>query len=87
MLDASFLAELAGTYEMAGIDVDVVLREDNVLQLVVLGTANELIPVRGTTFKMKDVTGATIEFLRGPDGKVNRLVRHGGTDLIAPRKK
>lgn len=87
MLDPAFLAELTGTYDMAGIDVEVVLREDNVLQLVVVGTANELIPVRGTTFKIKDVTGTTIEFLRGPDGKVNRLVRHGGTDMIAPRKK
>lgn len=87
MLDPAFLAELAGTYEVAGIDVEVVLREDNVLQLVVLGAQNELVPVRGTTFKVKDQTGVTVEFLRGADGKVDRLVRHAGDDLIARRKK
>lgn len=63
------------------------LREDNVLQFVVLGRRNDLVPVRGTTFKVKDVTGVTIEFLRGADGKVDRFVRHGGNDMIAPRKK
>jgi hypothetical protein len=87
MLDPAFLTQLTGTYDMAGIDVEIALREDNVLQFVVLGGRRDLVPVRGTTFKLKDLTGVTIEFLRGPDGKVDRLVRHGGNDMIAPRKK
>ena len=87
MLDPAFLKQLTGTYDMAGVDVEITLREDNVLQFVVLGRPNDLVPVRGTTFKVKDVTGVTIEFLRGADGKVDRFVRHGGNDMIAPRKK
>ena len=43
--------------------------------------------MRETTFKVKDLTGVTVEFLRGPDGKVDRMVQHGTTELMMPRKR
>jgi len=87
MTDPALLVQLVGTYDLAGFDFEVALREDDVLQFVFLGRQNELLPVRGTTFKVKDLTGLTFEFLRGADGKVDRLVRHAETDIVAPRKR
>ncbi|HEX2645132.1 MAG TPA: serine hydrolase [Thermoanaerobaculia bacterium] len=86
MLDPAFLKEFAGAYELAGVDAEIALREDNVLQLIRRGHAYELIPVRGTTFKIKDQASVTIEFLRDGTGKVNRFARHGETDAIATKK-
>jgi hypothetical protein len=87
MLGPAFLSQLTGIYDMGGVDVEIVLREDNVLLGVILGDPLELVPVRGTTFRVKDLTGVTVEFLRGADGKVNRMVQHGTTELMMPRKK
>lgn len=38
-------------------------------------------------FRVKDLWGVSVEFLAGPDGKVDRLAIHAGSSLIAPRKK
>jgi hypothetical protein len=86
MLDPAFLKEFVGTYELAGVDTEVALREDNVLQLIRRGNAYEMVPVQGTTFKIKNQASVTVEFLRDANGKVNRFVRHGDTDAIATKK-
>ena len=73
MRERAFLEQFVGLYEVDGIDWEVVLREDGVLQYVVLGRPRDLVPVRGTLFRVKDLTGVTIEFLKGADGRVDRI--------------
>ena len=87
MLERAFLERFVGTYEIGGIEAQVVLREDSVLQLVQIGRVSDLLPVRGTLFRIKGLTGVSVEFLAGPDGRVDRLAMHSGSSLIAPRKK
>jgi CubicO group peptidase (beta-lactamase class C family) len=89
MRDRKFLETLAGDYEVGGVPVTIAVREDNVLQYIVLGNARELIPVRGTYFRLKDLTGVAIEFMKNPSGQYDRLVyyRPGTENVIAPRKK
>jgi CubicO group peptidase (beta-lactamase class C family) len=87
MLERAFLERLVGTYELNGVDVQVVLREDNVLQWVQLGRARDLLPVRGTLFRIRDLTGVSVEFLADKSGAIDRLAVHAGSSTIAPRKK
>lgn len=87
MLERAFLEQLIGAYEIGGIDVQIVLREDGVLQLVILGKPRELVPVRGTLFRVKDMSGVTVEFLRDANGKVDRIGYYAGDNTIGPRKR
>jgi CubicO group peptidase (beta-lactamase class C family) len=89
MRDPKFLAPLAGEYDNGGVPVTIAVREDNVLQYIVLGNARELIPVRGTYFRFKDLTGVAVEFMKDPAGKYDRMAIYsvGSENLIAPRKK
>jgi hypothetical protein len=60
-----------------------------VLQYSVLGTVRELIPVRGTYFRMKDLAGSAVEFLRDQAGEVDRMAIYsaGSDSTVVPRKK
>lgn len=87
MLEQTFLQQLVGTYDIGGIDVDVVLREHGVLQLVILGRSSDLVPVRGTLFRVSDMSGVTVEFLRDDAGKVDRIGYYAGENTIGPRKQ
>jgi len=89
MRDPKFLAPLAGEYDNGGVPVTIAVREDNVLQYIVLGNARELIPVRGTYFRFKDLTGVAVEFMKDPVGKYDRMAIYsvGSENFIAPRKK
>jgi CubicO group peptidase (beta-lactamase class C family) len=82
-----FLEQLTGVYEVNGVDAEVVLREDGVLQYVQLGRPRELVPVRGTLFRIKDLTGVSVEFLKNAAGKVDRIALHADGSTIGPRKK
>jgi CubicO group peptidase (beta-lactamase class C family) len=88
MRDRTFLEKLTGEYDGVA-PVKIVLRDDNVLQFSVLGTVRELVPVRGTYFRIKDLTGSAVEFLRNPAGEVERLAIYssGSESTIVPRKK
>ena len=88
MRERTFLNALAGEYDGAA-PVSIVLRDDNVLQFSVLGNVRELIPVRGTYFRMKDLADTAVEFLRNPVGEVDRMAIYsaGSENLIVPRKK
>lgn len=87
MTERSFLERLTGTYEIAGIPREVVLREDGVLQYVVLGNVQQLVPVRGRLFRIKDISGVSIEFLTDASGKVDRMAIHSGGSVIGPKTK
>ena len=86
MLDPAFLARFVGTWEVDGIEWQVLVREDGVLQYVVLGRARDLVPVRGTLFRVKDLTGVTVEFLKGRDGGYDRIAVHADGSTIGRRK-
>jgi CubicO group peptidase (beta-lactamase class C family) len=88
MREREFLTKLTGDYD-AGATVSIVLRDDNVLQYTVLGVARELVPVRGTFFRMKDLSGSTVEFLANDAGQFDRMAIYsaGSDNAIVPRKK
>ena len=69
--------------------ITIVVRDDDVLQYSELGNVRELIPVRGTYFRMKDLRGAAVEFLRNAEGKwiAWQSTVPGAESLIVPRKK
>lgn len=89
MRDRKFLELLAGEYDDGGVTATVAVREDNVLQYIVLGNARELVPVRGTYFRIKDLTGVAVEFMRNPAGQYDRIAIYspGSENVIVPRKK
>ena len=87
MLERAFLERFVGVYDVGGVELSVRLREDGVLQTVQLGTVRDLVPVRGTLFRVKQVTGLSMEFLAAPDGTIDRLAIYSGGSTIAPRKK
>lgn len=89
MRERKFLEPLAGDYDNGGVPVTIAVREDYVLQYIVLGNARELVPVRGTYFRIKDLAGVAVEFLRDPAGQVDRMAIYspGSENVIAPRKK
>ena len=87
MTERTFLQRFTGTYDAGGIPAEVVLRDDGVLQWVRLGTARELVPVRGTLFRIKDLTGVSVEFLANDRGEIDRMATHAGSSTIARRTK
>jgi CubicO group peptidase (beta-lactamase class C family) len=89
MRDRKFLESLAGEYDNGGRPVTIAVREDNVLQYISLGNVRELEPVRGTSFRIKTLTGVVVEFMKNPAGQYDRMAIYsaGSEPLIAPRKK
>lgn len=89
MRDRKFLDALAGDYDNGGVPVTIAVREDGVLQYIVLGNVRELVPVRGTYFRIKDLAGVAVEFMRNPAGQVDRMAIYspGSENVIAQRKK
>lgn len=89
MRDRKFLEPLAGEYDNGGVPVTISVREDNVLQYIVLGSVRELVPVRGTYFRIKDLTGVAVEFMRNPSGQYDKMALYspGAENVIVPRKK
>ena len=87
MRDRAFLTRLTGEYDAAA-PVTIVLRDDNVLQYTVLGVSRELIPVRGTFFRIKDLSGA-VEFRANHAGGIDRIALYspGSDPEIVWRKK
>jgi CubicO group peptidase (beta-lactamase class C family) len=87
MLDRAFLERFVGTYELFGFGLEVTLRGDGVLVAGWPGTVLELVPLRGTTFRVKERTGLAIEFLSDDAGEVDRIVWHEGGAAIGHRKR
>jgi hypothetical protein len=87
MLQREFLQQFVGVYEVGGVDLEVRLREDGVLQTVQLGRVQDLEPLRGTMFRVKGATGVSVEFLKDAAGKVDRIAFHSGGSAIGPRKR
>lgn len=87
MMERAFLERFTGLYDMRGNTAEVRIRDNGVLEVVMLGRGEELVPVRGTTFRYKGLTGVTAEFLSGPDGVVDRVaIFANGENSVAPKK-
>ena len=43
--------------------------------------------MRGTLFRIKDLSGVSVEFLKDASGKVDRIAFHADSSTIGPRKK
>lgn len=90
LLDRSFIQAFTGDYDIQGAPqpLKVSLRGDNSLIITVPGQPDyKLNPKRGTTFQLADLAGITIEFKRGPDGKVTEAVLNEmGTVLVLKKK-
>lgn len=88
MMERAFLQRFVGTYEVGGRKREILLGDDGVLRLLMFGTAHELVPVRGTLFRVKTIEGMTVEFLSGPSGAVDRIAFGGGEgSIIGPKTK
>nr|MBA2433075.1 serine hydrolase [Chthoniobacterales bacterium] len=89
MLERKFLEQLTGEYDSGGVPVTILLREDNVLQISALGTTRHLVPVRGTYFRVQELAGTAVEFLRDASGRIDRMATYnaGSDNIIAPRKE
>lgn len=88
MRERAFLNKLAGEYDGVA-PIKIIVRDDNVLQYTVLGIARELVPVRGTYFRIKGLSNDAVEFLLNPAGEVERMAVYsaGSDSSIVKRKK
>ena len=87
MLERAFLQRFVGIYELDGVDLQILLRDDGVLQFVQLGRVYDLVPVRGTLFRIKDLSGVSLEFLSDAEGRIDRIALHAGGSTIGPRRR
>ncbi len=90
MREPAFLRPLTGKYALGNTIFEVVLREDG--QMLVVqpnGQTLYLEPMRGTTFRIKDRAGWSLEFKRATDaGAINEAVLHvPGASSVLKRKE
>lgn len=81
MTDRDFLERFVGTYEVMGAVVSIEFKGD-VLSLSIPGQPEyELVPIKGTEFGVKGVTGISVEFVADEAGAVieARLTQMGAT--------
>lgn len=88
MRTREFLSPLVGAYELGASIWDVVLREDGVLQLrTQTGQVFDLEAAHGTTFRVKERTGWSLEFKKNSKGAVTEAVFHQpGSSSVMKRK-
>jgi hypothetical protein len=88
MTTKSFLEPLAGRYELRGVSETVTLEGDKTLFLVVPGQPKyELIPLRGTTFEIKGLSGFSIKFKKDSSGKVTEAVFYQPDGTFVAKRK
>lgn len=75
MTERSFLEQFTGEYELLGMRVIVVLKGENMLQVTVPGQPEyELEPYKGTEFRVKGISGFSLEFKRDDAGTVTEML-------------
>jgi CubicO group peptidase (beta-lactamase class C family) len=86
----SFIEAFTGDYEIAGspVPLKVSLRGENSLIISVPGQPDyKLNPARGTTFRLADLAGISIEFKRDASGKVTEAVLNQMGTVVVLKKK
>jgi CubicO group peptidase (beta-lactamase class C family) len=90
LTDRSFIAAFVGAYEFPGSPTPftISIRGDHTLIATVPGSPDvELLPKRGTTFDLKDLSGVSLEFKRDASGKVvEAALSDNGTTLVLKKK-
>jgi CubicO group peptidase (beta-lactamase class C family) len=88
MRQKTFLEPLAGQYELGPSTVTITLRGTDTLMLSLPGQSTyELVPVRGTSFDIKGLSGFSVEFQRGADGAVTAMAFYQPNgNFVAKRK-
>ncbi len=73
--DKVFLKKLIGTYELATIKVKIALKDENTLTIrFAEQPINELIPARGSRFKLKNAEEVQIKFIEDEKGNVSEFM-------------
>lgn len=86
--EKSFLEKLCGAYDLMGQTVTVALRGENTLTVTVPGQpAVDLVPAQGTSFTIKGVPGASVEFKLDASGTAAAAVLTQGGATINLKKK
>jgi len=88
MSERSFLEPFVGQYEVGGATATVTIQGENTLVMVIPGQPKyALVPVRGTTFDLKELAGYSIEFKLDATGRVNEAVFYQpGATFVAKKK-
>ncbi|HLG63211.1 MAG TPA: DUF3471 domain-containing protein [Ktedonosporobacter sp.] len=75
MTERSFLEQFVGAYELMGVRATVALKGEKTLQLTVPGQPEyELEPYKGTEFRVKNMSGFSLEFMRAEAGQITAVV-------------
>jgi CubicO group peptidase (beta-lactamase class C family) len=77
MRDPAFLDGLTGDYRVAGMTVEIRMRGERSLVFRQPGASAELVPVRGTRFRLEGQENTAVEFVL-EDGEATGLVIHQG---------
>jgi CubicO group peptidase (beta-lactamase class C family) len=87
MTERSFLEMLVGRYQVGAITETVAIEGDKTLVLLVPGQPKyTLVPVRGTTYDIKELAGFSVEFKRDASGKVTGAVFYEPGATFAAQK-
>lgn len=76
--DPTFLEGLTGDYRVAGMTVEIRMRGERRLVFRQPGASAELVPVRGTRFRLEEQENATVEFVLEEGEATGLVVRQGG---------
>src|SRR5262249_38069244 len=87
MHERSFLAPLAGTYQIADFKILITLPDDNVLTATLPNQRiYELEPLRGNSFFLKGENAWTVDFKRDSAGRVTEFsLNQAGTSTVYKR--
>lgn len=87
MTDKAFLEKFVGAYELMSMRLNVALKGDNTLTAQLQGQPElELEPYQGTQFKLKTMTGSTVEFVLNEDGTVGKLLLNQGGAVFEAKR-
>jgi len=87
MSDPAFLREFAGEYDLMGLTVTVVLRNEKELTLTVPGQPTYVLePYRGSEFNIKDLAGYSVRFIQTQGKTSEILFIQPGTTISAKKK-
>jgi CubicO group peptidase (beta-lactamase class C family) len=88
MTERSFLEKFCGPYDFQGQPLTIRIKGENTLVAAAPGQPEmELVPYKGTEFNLKDVPGASIEFILDPSGVVQEArIKQGGATFSAKKK-
>lgn len=88
MTERSFLEKFVGQYELQGTVLTVQIRGENTLVVSIAGQPDvELVPYKGTEYSLKNMAGASLEFVLNESGVVQEAkFKSGGSELTAKKK-